>query len=111
MHELSLAKNLSDIILERCGGSRVKEVEIEVGTLSGVVADAFSFCANLVLTARFGEQVKLVIKKKTAGAVCSCGNRYKLLDVLDPCPACGKYDREIVGGTDIILRSVEMEPV
>lgn len=109
MHELSLANSLLNIILDHCGESTVKEVEIEVGSLSGVIPDAFSFCANLVLTAKFGDQVKVIINNKTADALCTCGERYELTDILKPCPLCGEYERDIVGGTDVILRSVELE--
>ena len=108
MHELSLANSLVNIILERCGGSAVKEVEIEVGSLSGVIPDAFSYCANLVLTAEFGNQVKVIVNKKTADALCTCGERYELTDILKPCPLCGEYERDVVGGTDVILKSVEL---
>jgi Zn finger protein HypA/HybF involved in hydrogenase expression len=109
MHELSLANTLSEIIAERCSGSLVKEVEIEIGSLSGVAPDAFLFCANLVLTAKFGDQVNVIINNKTAEAVCRCGNHYKLMEIFTPCPVCGECDRDIVGGTDVILRSVELE--
>lgn len=110
MHELSLAENLSQLILEHCGESKVKAVEIEVGALSGVMPDAFSFCANLVLSAKFGDQVEVIINDRTAEALCSCGNRYDLKDVWEPCPFCGEYERDIIGGTDVVLKSVELEP-
>ena len=109
MHELSLANDLSQIILDHCGESKVKAVEIEIGSLSGVMPEAFSFCAHLVLGEKFGEQVEVIINNKTADALCSCGRRYELTDILDPCPACGEYDREIVAGTDVVLKSVELE--
>ena len=109
MHELSLALNLSDIILENCGESTVKEVEIEVGSLSGVMPEAFSFCANLVLAEKFGDRVKVIINHSTAVAECGCGNRYELFDLFSPCPSCGEYERKIVGGTDIILKSLQLE--
>jgi hydrogenase nickel incorporation protein HypA/HybF len=109
MHELSLAHHLSEIIFERCGESTVRAVEIEVGSLSGVTPGAFEFCADLVLTARFGKQVKVIIDNKPASARCRCGQHYELSDAFDPCPRCGEYEREIVDGSDIILRSVELE--
>jgi hydrogenase nickel incorporation protein HypA/HybF len=109
MHELSLALNLSDLILEHSDGMAVKEVEIEIGSLSGVMPEAFIFCANLVLAEKFGDQVKVIIHNSTAVAECACGNCYELMDMLSPCPRCGKYEREIVGGQDILLKSLQLE--
>ena len=109
MHELSLANSLSDIILDRCDPSAVTGVEIEVGSLSGVARDAFEFCTNLVLGETIGKGVKVVISLKPATAACGCGERYEIADMLDPCPRCGGYERDILDGTDIVLKSIELK--
>ncbi len=109
MHELSLAYNLKEILLERCGNSTVVEVEIEVGSLSGVIPETLEFCANMVLAETFGDGVRIVLTHKNAMVSCTCGQEYELEDILDPCPLCKGYNRVIIDGTDIILKSVEVE--
>ena len=44
MHELSITQNLVASIEEHVQGQRVKRVTLEVGKLSGVMADAIRFC-------------------------------------------------------------------
>ncbi|MEC7192467.1 MAG: hydrogenase maturation nickel metallochaperone HypA, partial [SAR324 cluster bacterium] len=44
MHELSITQNLVAIVEEHARGQRVKRVTLEIGKLSGVMADAIRFC-------------------------------------------------------------------
>ena len=44
MHELSITQNLVAIVEEHAQGQRVKRVTLEIGKLSGVMADAIHFC-------------------------------------------------------------------
>ena len=47
MHELALTQSLVDLVTERTAGRRVVAVNVRVGDLSGVVADAMSFCFDV----------------------------------------------------------------
>ena len=76
MHEMSLANSLKEIIIERCGNSGVKEVEIEVGSLAGVIPETLYFCTNLVLAEAFGDGIKVILTHKKAMALCKCGHSY-----------------------------------
>tara|TARA_A100001015_G_scaffold307351_1_gene403085 strand:- start:899 stop:1036 length:138 start_codon:yes stop_codon:yes gene_type:complete len=44
MHELSITQNLVAIVEGHAQGQPVKRVTLEIGKLSGVMADAIHFC-------------------------------------------------------------------
>ena len=48
MHELAITEGLVDAVTERLPGGEVTCVRLEIGALSGVVADSVRFCFDLV---------------------------------------------------------------
>ena len=48
MHELAITEGLVEAVTERLPGQRVTRVRLEIGALSGVVADSVRFCFDLV---------------------------------------------------------------
>ena len=48
MHELGITRNVVAIVAEAAQGRRVTRVHLEVGRLSGVMAQAIGFCFDLV---------------------------------------------------------------
>jgi hydrogenase nickel incorporation protein HypA/HybF len=44
MHELAITRNVIAICVEHAGGARVTRVRLEIGKLSGIMADAVRFC-------------------------------------------------------------------
>ena len=109
MHELTLAENLRQIILEKYAERHLNRIKIEVGELSGVTPDSFNFCVNAILKSEFGEHLILDISYKKATARCECKKTYEIDNLLSPCPYCDNFKREIIEGNDIILKSIEME--
>ena len=47
MHELAIAEGLVDAVTERLPGTKISEVRLEIGALSGVVPDSLRFCFDL----------------------------------------------------------------
>ena len=39
---------------------------------------------------------------------CACGREYQAEDILDPCPACGGYQREVTAGMELTVTSVDI---
>jgi hydrogenase nickel incorporation protein HypA/HybF len=62
MHELAVTESLIDCVCENVGGARVLRIVIEIGSRSGVVADAirgcFAVCAER--TVLEGAQLEIV---------------------------------------------------
>jgi Zn finger protein HypA/HybF involved in hydrogenase expression len=51
MHELAITRNIVAIVGEAARGRRVTRVTLEIGKLSGVMADAVAFCFDMVAAA------------------------------------------------------------
>ena len=47
MHELAIAEGVVDTVTQRLPGARITSVHLEIGALSGVVADSIRFCFDL----------------------------------------------------------------
>ena len=48
MHELAITRNIVAIVGDAAQGRRVTRVTLEIGKLSGVMADAVAFCFDVV---------------------------------------------------------------
>jgi len=109
VHELGIAADVCRAVAKQAGGRRVKSFIVEVGALAGVSIDALDFCVREVARDMgLGEpEVKIVLVP--AEMKCACGVEYAAEDVLDPCPSCGGYQRQIVSGMDISIRDITLE--
>jgi len=61
MHELALTQDLVDLVSERCAGSRVTRVVLEIGRLSAVLPDAMRFCFDVCTEGTVAEGAALEI--------------------------------------------------
>ncbi len=110
MHELSIAEDIFTTIEYSLGfKSELKCVEITIGPLSGISAEALSFCFSEVAKLRGFGNPQLVINKVKAVANCSrCDNRYEITDFYSTCLECGSFEREIVSGDRCTIDTVEL---
>ena len=109
MHETSLAEDMANMVLGHSNGVKVTGVIVEIGTLSGVVPDIFKFCADTVFKEKLNNDIILSIIAIEAKAKCKCGNEFVINDLLDSCPNCNGYTREVISGKDLVLKSIELE--
>ncbi len=112
MHELSLACELVDLACEvaaREGASRVEAIELEVGLLSGVMAEAllFGFETACRGTAAEGAEVEL-FPEPGRGFCRRCGQAFPLETFLVRCPHCESPGLEVSGGDSLRLRAVRV---
>ncbi len=110
MHELSIAEDIFTAIEYSLGfKSKLKSVEMTIGPLSGVSAEALSFCFTEVAVLRGFGNTQLVINKIKAVANCSkCNNRYEITDFYSTCPECCSFERKIVSGDRCTIDAVEL---
>ena len=108
VHELSITQSVVDAVLERTGGRRVTTVRLQVGALSGVVADAMRFCFDLVTSDTPLEGADLEIDEVKGVARCrACGDQFALSDLILLCP-CGSADVSVESGRELSIMSVEV---
>ena len=112
MHEMSLAMNILEIAAEqaRAADARViNRIEIEVGELAGVELESLRFCFT---AARRGPAAaaELVVHEIEGRARCAdCGAEPKLEMPVALCPACGSLGLEILQGSELRVRSLNVD--
>lgn len=109
MHELGIASEICKVISREAKGRRVLSVKVEVGALAGVAVDALRFCIGEMARQEGLLTGEIEIVEVPAAAKCRCGNAYEANDLLDGCPSCGGYHREMTGGMDIMVREILLE--
>lgn len=108
MHELAITQSVVDMVVERTAGRRVASVQLQVGRLAGVVADAMQFCFELATAGTTLEGATLEIDETAGLASCrSCGEQFDVDDLILLCP-CGSADVQIVAGRELLVASVEL---
>ena len=109
MHELSLTRNIVEMVAAAADDKRVLRVTLEIGTLSGVMPDAIEFCFPAVAKGTALEGAVLEIRHIRARARCRhCGAEFDTAELLTPC-ACGSHDLARLQGEELNIRSMELE--
>ncbi len=113
MHELSIAMSIVELAEEyahREGANHVREMELEVGELSGVVVEALDFAMEEAVTGTLCEGARWTIQIVPGEVQCrACGHRFHSRDLFAPCPQCGKAGVEVADGEQMRLRSIVVE--
>jgi len=111
MHELSIAGEMLDIIQETLGEPKILiSVEMVLGALSGVSADALQFCFTELAEQRGFGRPNLDIVERSAVLRCHQCGKTETANTLDAtCPACGSRNRQIVGGYECHLEHVTLQ--
>ncbi len=108
MHELAITQNIAGIVADAAKGRRVTRVTLEIGKLSGVMADAIAFCFEVVAHGTPLEGASLEILEIDGRARCeACGFEFDAETLFAPCP-CGSHRSRRVRGEELIVKSVEM---
>jgi hydrogenase nickel incorporation protein HypA/HybF len=109
VHEVSIVQEVVAAITERLGDRRIAVVRLEIGRLSGVVADAVRFCFDLVAEGTTVEGARLEITEPAGRARCrACAGEHEAEWLVAPCPVCGSVDAEVLSGKDVRIKSVEV---
>ncbi len=111
MHELAIAEGLVDAVTERLPGTKISEVRLEIGALSGVVADSLRFCFDLATEGTALEGASLQITEPGIQCECrSCGDTFVPDGPGGPillCP-CGSADVAVLSGQQLTITSVKV---
>ncbi len=115
MHEISLVEGLLHQLRELAvahQAGKVIKVIMEVGPLSGVVADSFRFGFDILSADDdLVRGAELVLEIPPVSYRCSdCGHmEIATGEKPEQCAKCGELFLTAQGGDDLILRQVEME--
>jgi hydrogenase nickel incorporation protein HypA/HybF len=113
MHEMSLAEGILQIVegaAAQQGFSRVTEVRLEIGALSGVEVEALSFCMDVVLKGSVAEGARVEMERIPGQGWClGCGETVTINALYDECPLCGSYQVQATGGTEMRVKDLLVE--
>jgi hydrogenase nickel incorporation protein HypA/HybF len=111
LHELSLTQSIIDLAIDYARRERataIRSVTVEIGALSGVVAEAVEFAFDVCSRGTLAEGAELVICPLPGRGRClECGRGTELESLTHLCPHCGKLALETIGGQE--MRFTEME--
>jgi hydrogenase nickel incorporation protein HypA/HybF len=108
VHELAITEGVVSAVAERVPGAKVTSVLLEIGALSGVVADSVQFCFDLVTEGTSLEGATLEIVEPAAVCQCrTCGAQFSPDWPILLC-ACGSADVAIMSGQELRILSVEV---
>ena len=113
MHELTLIYGVAEQVrrvTEENDLDRVDAVVLEIGEATTIVPefmlDGWSVISDDYDFLRGSE---LIIDRVTAIGRCrECGREYEIVANKGLCPDCGSFDKDIIEGTDFIIKEVRV---
>jgi hydrogenase nickel incorporation protein HypA/HybF len=113
VHELSITERMFKIVLDhaqQAGASKVKGINLNIGSMTGVVGDSIRFYMEIISKGTIAEGADLNINEMLATAKCrQCARDFKAGEDNWTCPHCGSINIEITGGKELFVDSIEVE--
>ncbi len=114
MHELSVASDLLDFLLQTArenGAATVKTATLRVGVGSCLNPDSLAFGFEALAAGTPAEGCRLDIVSQPAPVACpTCGWSGETRDLADLiCPGCGGFPLRVLGGRELTVESVTVE--
>lgn len=112
MHELSLCINMLKIVGRQAVMAKINAVTqiwLEVGMLTSVEKDALFFSFPIAAKNTIAENAQLHIIDVPGKAKClQCQIELDVNTLFNACPHCGNFGLEIIEGTELRLRDMEV---
>jgi hydrogenase nickel incorporation protein HypA/HybF len=113
MHELALAQEILRIAEEtaaEASADLVTRIDIEVGTLAGVMVHALEFGLEASKINTLAESATIEIQTIDGRGICgSCKKEYPAEAIFAQCPLCSDSFLSIVSGTELKVKAIEVE--
>lgn len=112
MHEMSIALGIVELAereATKAGAKRISRIEVEVGELAGVLAEALQFCFTAACCDTMAAGAELVVVAVPGRGECaSCGRSAAMTEAVAVCDLCGGIMRPS-GGRDLRLLAIEVD--
>lgn len=112
MHELSIAVQIAEIIVEEAqnaGASTVSKVELEIGSLAGIEPNAIELAVPEAFKSTICEGAEIVFHYIQAKAVCeSCCSEFDPADHFKICPFCNSLYTSFIKGKELKIKSFDI---
>ncbi|MGD0340246.1 MAG: hydrogenase maturation nickel metallochaperone HypA [Bacteroidales bacterium] len=113
MHEISIAENLSVIVLEAANRenlSRVTKINICFGQLVQIVPAIFEFAFRETVRGSVAQDAELSLEIMPVKLKCKmCSSEFNIQENFFVCSNCGSTDLTIIQGKELFVTSIEGE--
>lgn len=113
MHELSLLEGMLQGLEAEAGTrgfSRILQVRLEVGRLSGAEVAALRFAFGPATEGTLAEGAALEILEVPGAGTCrTCQQEVEIEARFEPCPACGEGFVDVRAGTGLRILDIDVE--
>jgi hydrogenase nickel incorporation protein HypA/HybF len=110
MHELSIVMSILDIAKSeaiKANASQINEIELEIGTLSGIDMDSFNFAWREAIRGTILENSNRIVFRPQGKASClGCDQSFDLVNRFDPCPFCNSHFINIIQGKELKVKAL-----
>jgi len=114
MHELSIANSLVELAAQsakEAGATRVVEVRVRLGALSGVVRGALEFSYEIAAAGTMLAGSTLVVRELPVTIYCAACEEGRELPSIQRfcCPQCGAASGDVRQGRELEIESLEID--
>lgn len=113
MHELSIAKNIVEIVedeVKEKNAKFVSELNLEIGELSGIIVEALKFALDEVVKNSILDNTLINVNVVKAIAKCDkCGFEFDTNDYYSNCKKCNNIYTEIITGKELKIKSIVID--
>ncbi len=113
MHELSLTQGIVELAVEharRENAEAIRSITVEIGALSGVLADAMEFAFDVCSKGTMAEGARLEIRHIAGRGRClECHKESELTTLSYTCPHCECLALETVQGQEMKFTEMEID--
>ena len=110
MHELSIVMGIIEIAEQQAKAANatiIDEVELDIGTLSGIEMAAFEFAWQQGVKQTMLQHAVRKINRITAKARClDCDIEFAIEKYYDACPVCGEHLLGIIQGKELRVKTL-----
>lgn len=113
MHEMSIALSIVDLVSDQfklAEAESVKEVELDIGTISGVELEALKFALEIATKSTLMEDAAIKINTIQAESLClECNHVFESELYFSQCPKCKELNTKILKGKELQVKSILVE--
>ncbi|MFC1563574.1 hydrogenase maturation nickel metallochaperone HypA [candidate division KSB1 bacterium] len=113
MHELTIAAEIFDYVLEFVNNAKISKVisiSLEIGALVAVDEESLKFSFETISQRSSLHGAELVININKIRSKCRvCGKVFIVKNWTNRCPSCKGIDNEIIAGNNIYIKNLEID--
>lgn len=111
MHEISIAQSALELAVtaaQASGATRIHQLQLRVGVMTGIVPEALMFAFEVVREGTIAEKADLKVQVVPVTCWCSnCQIEFSSGEMVYECPQCHQFNAQLRHGLELELASLE----